>query len=66
MNDKKIPTTERIQFRLFETPCCHMLLCWVNPRLPNRCPECGEYIYIQLKSGAYTLVDSEAFLKYKR
>jgi hypothetical protein len=25
------------------------MLCWVNPRLPNYCPECGKFIYADLK-----------------
>ncbi len=40
---------ERVQFRLIKCPHCEHLLCWVNPRLPNYCPECGERIYRQLK-----------------
>lgn len=42
--------TELIEFRLFRMPCCKQLLCWVNPRLPNRCPECGERVYQQLRT----------------
>jgi hypothetical protein len=38
-------------FRYIQTPCCGQLLCWVNPRLPNYCPECGEHIFAQLKWG---------------
>jgi hypothetical protein len=56
-------TNDKVRFRLFETPCCHLLLCWVNPRLPNYCPECGKNIFIQVKSGAHTMTDSEAWLK---
>jgi hypothetical protein len=37
------------KFRLIQTPCCEQLLCWVNPRLPNHCPECGKFIYADLK-----------------
>jgi hypothetical protein len=33
---------ERVEFRLIAMPCCGFQLCWVNPRLPNHCPECGE------------------------
>lgn len=28
----------RAHFRLIEMPCCAQVLCWVNPRLPNHCP----------------------------
>lgn len=41
-------THERVKFRLIHTPCCGTLLCWVNPRLPNFCPECGVQIYGKL------------------
>lgn len=44
---------ERIQgyFRYITTPCCHTQLCWMNPRLPNYCPECGDHIFARLKFG---------------
>ena len=41
--------TEIIIFRLYNMPCCHVLICWVNPRRPNFCPECGEKVYMKLK-----------------
>lgn len=59
---------ERVQFRLFHMPCCHTLICWVNPRLPNYCPECGERVYQRLKPQTPDMVlvsDSDAWLKYK-
>jgi hypothetical protein len=57
-------TNDMIQFRLLQMPCCHMLLCWVNPRLPNYCPECGTHIFLKLKSGEYTRVnDKDAVLR---
>lgn len=40
---------EKVLFRLIVTPCCSQMLCWVNPRLPNYCPECGKFIYADLK-----------------
>jgi hypothetical protein len=47
-----------------EMPCCHLMLCWVNPRLPNYCPECGTHIFLKLKSGEYTRVnDKDAVLR---
>lgn len=57
--------TELIEFRLFRMPCCKQLLCWVNPRLPNRCPECGERVYQQLRTQPeFTLVlDKRAQLR---
>ena len=40
---------ELVRFRLFKMPCCGQLLCWLNPRLPNFCPECGAQIYMKMK-----------------
>ena len=31
---------QRAHFRFIQVPCCGQLLCRVNPRLPNYCPEC--------------------------
>jgi hypothetical protein len=57
-------TTEKVNFRLFQMPCCGQLLCWVNPRLPNHCPECGLRVYTELKTEAHTLQHvPEAWLK---
>lgn len=58
------PRTERVSFRLFRMPCCAALLCWVNPRLPNFCPECGAKTLVPLRTnGNYTMVrDDEAVL----
>jgi hypothetical protein len=56
-------TNEKIQFRLFVMPCCKYQLCWVNPRLPSHCPDCGKAVYIRLKQGNCTLMDSPAWLK---
>lgn len=57
-------TLERVHFRLLHTPCCGSLLCWVNPRLPNYCPECGTRIYPEIRSSVH-FEDLEATLKYK-
>jgi hypothetical protein len=43
-------TYERITFRLIQMPCCGQLLCWVNPRICNYCPECGQYVFDRIKS----------------
>lgn len=58
-------TNERIKFRLIRAPCCSTLLCWVNPRLPNYCPECGKSILARLRlDGASILqTDENAWLK---
>jgi len=52
-------------FRLIHTPCCKFLACWVNPRLPNFCPECGARVYMQLKTDPshIQVTDNNAILK---
>lgn len=51
---------ERVHFRLIVCPCCNHQLCWVNPRLPIYCPECGRQIYRRLKfDGSPILVSDE-------
>lgn len=32
--------------------CARWPLCWINPRLPNYCPECGTFVYSELKDPA--------------
>lgn len=55
---------ERVNFRLIQMPCCSHLLCWVNPRLPNYCPECGQ-LQANISVRANTMIsDDEAWLKY--
>lgn len=56
-------STERVHFKLLQTPCCTALLCWVNPRLPNYCPECGKFIFPEIK-GCVNSQDDDATLKY--
>ncbi len=56
-------TTERVHFRLLHTTCCGTLLCWVNPRLPNYCPECGKSCMADVKSWPL-MADESATLKY--
>lgn len=51
-------TTERVVFRHIHTPCCGTLLCWVNPRLPNYCPECGKFIISEVKECVTTFDDN--------
>lgn len=55
-------TNEQIKFKLIQMPCCGQLLCWVNPRLPNFCPECGKSVFLNLKAdpgGCFKIVDNE-------
>ena len=40
---------ERVTFRLIVMECCSQVLCWVNPRFPNYCPECGKPVYPDVK-----------------
>ncbi len=54
---------EKVQFRLFSMPCCGQLLCWINPRLPNYCPECGTHVYPELKTGQSTRHDEVLWLR---
>lgn len=56
-------STERVKFRLLHmTCCCSTQLCWVNPRLPNYCPECGIRCYPAVKS-CVTDTDDNATLR---
>lgn len=57
------PTTERIHFRLMVCQECSFVMCWVNPRFPNYCPECGKFIYSTIRGGV-VLTDENATLKY--
>lgn len=56
-------TNEKVRFRLIVTPCCKTQLCYVNPRLPNYCSECGATIYPELLKGNGVLVDAPAWLR---
>lgn len=59
--------TELVRFRLFSMPCCGHQLCWVNPRIPSFCPECGSPVYMKLKFGAgeSVLKEADAWLTMK-
>ncbi len=48
-------------------PCCGHLLCWVNPRLPSYCPECGKCMIAELRvhPESIGINDLNAHLKYK-
>jgi hypothetical protein len=56
-------TVERIHFKLIVTPCCSSTLCYINPRLPNYCQECGTRIYPEVKS-CITADDPNATIHY--
>ena len=54
----------RADFRLLNMECCGVTLCWVNPRLPMYCPECGKRCYPGVKSWvAYR--DEQAYIRHK-
>jgi hypothetical protein len=62
-----VGVNEKIPFRLFHMPCCNHPLCWVGPRLPNHCPECGSHVLLALKTGEHTRIsDDDAWIRYKR
>jgi len=56
---------ERVNFRLYRMVCCGHLLCWVNPRPPTFCPECGANVYPEVRGWALH-VDDEAVIQYSR
>jgi len=56
-------TTEKVHFRLIQTPCCGTLLCYVNERLPNNCSECGKFIFADVRAGIL-VSDRNARLTY--
>lgn len=66
MTRGKPAQNERVHFRLIHTPCCGHMLCWVNPRLPTYCPECGTMIISQLKQDGSPIVlnDMDAWIRY--
>jgi len=53
---------EAVPFRLYQMPCCGHLVCWINPRAPNYCPECGEFVFHLLRGTTETV---EAMLSYQ-
>lgn len=58
---------ERVKFRLIHMPCCGQLVCWVNPRLPNFCPECGRQVLTELRHlhpERILITDDQAWLRY--
>lgn len=57
MPDEKLKINEFVQFRLFNMPCCGQLLCWVNPKFPNFCPECGARVFSVIKQAVLKKTD---------
>lgn len=56
---------ETVHFRLIVCPECNHNLCWVNPRLPSYCPECGKHIYPAVRSAVH-VSDEKATLRYSK
>ena len=54
-------THERVPFRFLVMPCCHHEVCWVNPRLPSHCPNCGTRVYPEIRSNVL-IIDDKAIL----
>lgn len=48
---RRSATNEMVPFRLIQMPCCKTQVCWINPRLPTHCPECGQPVYKRLRFG---------------
>ena len=53
---------QRVEFRLIQMECCGHLLCWVNPRYPTYCPQCGKFVYNDIR-GWVTFKDINATLR---
>ena len=56
-------SNQRVQFRLLQMPCCNTLICWVNPRRPNWCPECGKGVIYHYSRERWTETYSDAWLR---
>jgi hypothetical protein len=55
---------EQVRLRIFQMPCCRHQLCWVNPRLPNFCPECGQPSLARLRvKKDHTLLEAVVWLQ---
>lgn len=50
---------EKVHFRLITCPDCNHQMCWVNPRLPSFCPECGSRIYSHLLANPSRILVSD-------
>jgi hypothetical protein len=59
-------TNEKVPFRLLQMPCCKTLVCWVNPRLPTCCTECGKPVLMKFRNGEGVLETRDAWLRIER
>ena len=57
------PTNQEVQFRLLRMPCCGTLICWVNPRRPMYCPECGTGVFHNFPKARWEEQYSRAYLR---
>lgn len=57
------PSNQSVQFRLLQMPCCHILICWINPRRPMHCPECGERVFHHFPKERWEATFSPAWLR---
>ena len=51
-----------VPFRMYQMPCCGHSLCWVNPRKPSYCPECGKFIIMEMKQ-AVPVIEEACILR---
>lgn len=58
-----LPSSQEVQFRLLQMPCCGTLICWVNSRRPMRCPECGERVFHHFPKARWEEQYSKAWLR---
>lgn len=49
--------TEFVPFKVYKMPCCGHLLCWINTRPPNYCPECGGRVFPEIRNPNHWLVN---------
>lgn len=58
-------TNEMVEFRLIQCPECGHIICWLNPRLPSYCTECGKFIFAKLRrdDGTYIPMRANAWLR---
>lgn len=59
-------TNEKVPFRFIACPECNHQVCWVNPRLPSYCPECGKHILQKLRNGDGIHETRDAWLRIER
>jgi hypothetical protein len=60
---KSTKSHERVPFRHLHMPCCNIILCWVNPRRPMYCPECGARIFNHFPNSKWMEQYSNAWLE---